>query len=70
MQQWRFANAKAMGGGTDEYKVGYLGGLLKNDIENLRGNPDSMYIDYFVDTRKGPIVIEVPPTLPGLLDDF
>lgn len=70
MQQYRVANAKAMGGGPDDYKLGYLGGLLKNNIEHLTGNPDSMYIDYFFDTRKGPIVMEVPATLPGLLDDF
>lgn len=70
MQQYRVANAKAMGDGPDDYKLGYLGGLLKNNIEHLTGNPDSMYIDYFFDTRKGPIVMEVPPTLPGLLDDF
>lgn len=70
MQQYRMANAKAMGGGPDDYKIGYLGGLLKNNVEHLTGNPDSMYIDYFFDTRNGPIVMEVPPTLPGLLDDI
>jgi hypothetical protein len=70
MQQYRVANAKAMGGGPDDYKIGYLGGLLKNNIEHLTGNPDSMYIDYMFDTHNGPIVAEVPPTLPGLLDDF
>lgn len=70
MQQYRVANAKAMGGGPDDSKIGYLGGLLKNNIEHLTGNPDSMYIDYFFDTHNGPIVMEVPPTLPGLLDDF
>lgn len=70
MQQYRVANANAMGGGPDDYKIGYLGSLLKNNVEHLTGNPDSMYIDYFFDTRKGPIVMEVPPTLPGLLDDF
>src|ERR1700749_565998 len=37
MQQYRVANAKAMGGGPDDYKIGYLGGLLKNNIEHLTG---------------------------------
>ena len=59
-----------MGGGSDDYKVGYLGGLLKSNIEHLTGNTDSMYIDYMFDTRKGPIVAEVPPTLPGFIDDM
>ncbi|MDE1994198.1 MAG: hypothetical protein KGI75_16970, partial [Rhizobiaceae bacterium] len=35
MQQYRVANAKAMGDGPDDYKIGYLGGLLKNNIEHL-----------------------------------
>jgi hypothetical protein len=47
MQQYRIANAKAMGGGSDDYKLGYLGDLLKSKIEHVTGNPDSMYIDYF-----------------------
>jgi hypothetical protein len=70
MQQYRDANAAAMGGGSDDYKIGYLGELLKSNVLHLTGNPDSMYIDYFFDTRNGPIVAEVPPTLPGLLDDM
>jgi len=70
MQQYRVANAAAMGGGADDYKLGYLGGLLKSNIEHVTGNPDSMYIDYFFDTHNGPIVAEVPPTLPGFIDDM
>jgi hypothetical protein len=70
MQQYRTANAQAMGGGPDDYKLGYLGDLLKSSIEHVTGNPDSMYIDYFFDTNKGPIVAEVPPTLPGFIDDM
>jgi hypothetical protein len=70
MQQYRTANAAAMGGGSDDYKLGYLGGLLKSNIEHLTGNPDSMYIDYMFDTRKGPIVADVPRTLPGFIDDM
>jgi hypothetical protein len=70
MQQYRVANGEAMGGGSDAYKLGYLGGLLTSNVEHLTGNPDSMYIDYFFDTRKGPIVVEVPPTLPGFIDDM
>lgn len=69
MQQYRLANKKALGG-EDQYKVAYLGGLLKSNITHLTGNPDAMYIDYFFDTHDGPIVLEVPPTLPGLLDDM
>lgn len=70
MQQYRNANAAAMGGGPDDYKVGYLGDLMKSNILHVTGNPDSMYIDYFFDTRNGPLVLEVPPTLPGFLDDM
>ncbi|HEY4325185.1 MAG TPA: DUF1254 domain-containing protein [Mucilaginibacter sp.] len=70
MQQYRVANAQAMGGGSDDYKFGYLGELLKSDIEHLTGNPSSMYIDYFFDTRNGPIIAELPPTLPGFIDDM
>ena len=70
MQQYRVANASAMGGGSDDYKVGYLGDLLKSSLVHLTGNPDSVYVDYFFDTSKGPIVLEVPPTLPGFLDDM
>jgi hypothetical protein len=70
MQQYRVANAKAMGGGTDDYKLGYLGDLLKSNIEHLTGNPDSMYIDYMFDTHNGPIIAEVPSTLPGFIDDM
>jgi hypothetical protein len=69
-QQYRLANAKAMGGGSDDRKVGYLGSLLKASLLHLTGNPDSMYIDYFFDTHNGPIALEVPADLPGLLDDM
>jgi hypothetical protein len=70
MQQYRVANAAGMGGGSDDYKIGYLGDMLKSSIEHLTGNPDSMYIDYMFDTHQGPIVAEVPPTLPGFIDDM
>ena len=69
-QQYRLANAKAMGGGSDDWKVGYLGSLLKSSLLHLTGNPDSMYIDYFFDTRNGPIAMELPAELPGFLDDM
>lgn len=69
-EQYRSANAAAMGGGSDEGKVGYLGSLLKSSLRHLTGNPDSMYIDYFFNTSNGPIVLEVPPELPGFLDDM
>jgi len=70
MEQYRMADIPALGGGDDQYKLGYLGGLLKGSLFHLTGNPDSMYIDYFFDTHNGPIVLEVPPTLPGFLDDM
>jgi hypothetical protein len=70
MQQYRTANGGGMDGGSDAYKVGYLGELMKSNILHITGNPDSMYIDYFFDTHDGPIVMEVPPSLPGLLDDM
>lgn len=70
MRQYRVANAEAMGGGPDDYKLGYLGSLMKSNLLHLTGNPDSMYVDYMFDTHNGPIVAEVPPTLPGLLDDM
>jgi hypothetical protein len=70
MQHYRLANAQAMGGGPDDRKVGYLGGLLKSNIEHVTGNPDSNYIEIFVDTTAGPVVVEVPPELPGLIDDM
>jgi len=69
-QQYRVANGGALGGGSDAYKVGYLGGLMKSSLLHLTGNPDSMYIDYFFDTHDGPLVMEVPPTLPGFLTDM
>ena len=69
-QQYRLANAKAMGGGSDDWKVGYLGSLLKASLLHLTGNPDSMYIDYFFDTHSGPIAMELPAELPGFLDDM
>src|SRR5262245_16836656 len=50
IEQYRLANAEAMGGGSDEGKVAYLGNLLKASTLHLTGNPDSMYIDYFFDT--------------------
>ncbi|WP_157998227.1 DUF1254 domain-containing protein [Pseudomonas sp. S9] len=70
MQQYRIANAQGMGGGSDVYKVGYLGDQLKSNLLHLTGNPDSMYIDYFFDTKSGPIALEVPASLPGFIDDM
>ncbi|WP_168203112.1 DUF1254 domain-containing protein [Marinobacter fonticola] len=70
MQQYRIANAEGMGGGSDAWKLGYLGDLMKVNIKHLTGNPDSMYIDYFFDTHEGPIAMEVPPKLTGMIDDM
>ena len=70
MYQYRRANAEAMGGGSDRYKIEYLGNLMKSNIEHVTGNPDSCYIEYFVDTHDGPVMLEVPAGLPGLLDDM
>jgi hypothetical protein len=44
--------------------------MLRSSIEHVTGNPDSMYVENFVDTREGPVVAEVPPTLPGFVDDM
>lgn len=70
MHQYRKANGEAMGGGSDRHKIGYLGGLLKSNIEHVTGNPDSCYIECFIDTHDGPVMVEAPPELPGLLDDM
>ena len=43
---------------------------MKNNIEHVTGNPDSMYVEGFLDTHDGPIALEVPPALPGLIDDM
>jgi hypothetical protein len=48
-----------MGGSSDQGKIGYLGGPLKASLLRLSGNPDSMYIDYFIDTHDGPVVLEM-----------
>jgi hypothetical protein len=69
-EQYRLGDAKVMGGGSDDGKVGYLGSLLKSTLLHLTGNPDSMYIDYFFDTHNGPIALELPAELPGFLDDM
>ena len=70
MQQYRIADQDAMGGGLDEYKLTYLGDLMKNNIEHVTGNPDSMYVEAFLDTHHGCIALEVPPGLPGFIDDM
>lgn len=69
-EQYNLSNTEAMGGGSHEGKIGYLGSLLKSNVLHPTGNPDSMYIDYFFDTRSGPIALEAPPELPGFLDDM
>tara|TARA_R110000751_G_scaffold30439_1_gene77799 strand:+ start:619 stop:2106 length:1488 start_codon:yes stop_codon:yes gene_type:complete len=70
MQQYRMSNAQGMGGGSDQWKVGYLGDLMRVNVGHLTGNPDSMYVDYFFDTQDGPIMAEVPAALPGFIDDI
>lgn len=57
-------------GGSDAYKVAYLGSLLKSNVRMLTGNPDSMYVSMTIDTHDGPVVLEIPPELPGFLDDM
>ncbi|MGH8064549.1 MAG: hypothetical protein ACRERE_04795 [Candidatus Entotheonellia bacterium] len=59
-----------MGGGPDDDKAGNLGDLLKSSRLHLTGNQDSMSIDYFIDTHHFPMVLNVPPELPGFLDDM
>ena len=70
MHQYRRANGEAMGGGSDACKVGYFGDLLRSNIEHVTGNPDSMYAECFFDTHDGPVAVEVPASLSGLIDDM
>src|SRR6266853_1210113 len=36
----------------------------------MEGNRESVYVEYYFNTVKGPIVLEAPPTFPGFLDDM
>ncbi|RZK68220.1 MAG: DUF1254 domain-containing protein [Pedobacter sp.] len=52
----------------------YWSGLIKSKNQTLTPNPDVIYINPLYDTRKGPVVLEIPPTegassLTGSLDD-
>jgi hypothetical protein len=50
-RQYRLANAKAMGGGSDDWKVGYLGSLLK---ASLRRRESTQLITYRAPANRVP----------------
>ncbi|KAF2515896.1 DUF1254 domain-containing protein [Flavobacterium zhairuonense] len=52
----------------------YWSGLINSKNQTLTPNPDVVYINPLYDTRKGPVVLEIPPaegssSLTGSLDD-
>lgn len=52
----------------------YWSGLINSKNQTLTPNPDVIYINPLYDTRKGPVVLEIPPaegnsSLTGSLDD-
>jgi hypothetical protein len=58
----------------DYNQVVYWSGLINDKNQTLTPNPDVIYINPFYDTRKGPVVLEIPPaegisSLTGSLDD-
>ena len=58
----------------DYNQVVYWSGLLDSKNQTLTPNPDVIYVNPFYDTRKGPVVLEIPAaegasSLTGSLDD-
>lgn len=58
----------------DYNQVVYWSGLLNAKNQTLTPNPDVIYINPFYDTRKGPVVLEIPAaegvsSLTGTVDD-
>ncbi|MFD1603347.1 DUF1254 domain-containing protein [Flavobacterium artemisiae] len=52
----------------------YWSGLINSKNQTLTPNPDVIYVNPLYDTRKGPVVLEIPPaegssSLTGSLDD-
>ncbi|OXA97080.1 hypothetical protein B0A62_04050 [Flavobacterium hydatis] len=55
-------------------QIVYWSGLINSKNQTLTPNPDVIYINPLYDTRKGPVVLEIPPaegssSLTGSLDD-
>jgi hypothetical protein len=58
----------------DFNQVVYWSGLLTSKNQTLTPNPDVIYVNPFYDTRKGPVVLEIPAaegasSITGSLDD-
>lgn len=58
----------------DYNQVVYWSGLINDKNQTLTPNPDVIYINPFYDTRKGPVVLEIPAvegvsSLTGSIDD-
>lgn len=58
----------------DYNQVVYWSGLINSKNQTLTPNPDVIYINPFYDTRKGPVVLEIPAaegisSITGSLDD-
>lgn len=58
----------------DYNQVVYWSGLLNSNNQTLTPNTDVIYINPFYDTRKGPVVLEIPPaegnsSITGSVDD-
>lgn len=55
-------------------EIVYWSGLINSKNQTLTPNPDVVYINPLYDTRKGPVVLEIPPaegtsSITGSLDD-
>ena len=58
----------------DYNQVVYWSGLMSSKNQTLTPNPNVIYISPFYDTRKGPVVLEIPPaagpsSITGSVDD-
>lgn len=63
-----------MGAKGDYNQVIYWSGLINDKNQTLTPNPDVIYINPMYDTRKGPVVLEIPPaegasSITGSIDD-
>ncbi|PWT96132.1 MAG: hypothetical protein C5B52_16380 [Bacteroidetes bacterium] len=58
----------------DYNQIIYWSGLVNSKNQTLTPNPDVIYVNPFFDTRKGPVVLEIPPvngasSITGSIDD-
>src|SRR4030095_4167730 len=58
----------------DYNQIVYWSGLVKSNNQTLTPNPDVIYVNPFYDTRKGPVILEIPAadgpsSITGSLDD-